>query len=350
MTRLRRADCSGPGIARKRAGGGFAYFDTSTGERIADPETLERVRELGIPPAWKDVWICPFPNGHLQATGIDAAGRKQYRYHDAWRTRRDAEKFEAMTQFAKALPRLREQVEADLAATDELTRERVLACAVRLLDRGFFRVGTEEYTESFGLATIRKRHVRIEDGQMVFDYVAKSGKRRIQGVVDPLAQDIVCSLKTRRSGGPELLAYKAGRRWHDLRSDDINDYLKRKTGGDFSAKDFRTWSATVIAALALAVSGPALGSQTSRKRAITRAIKETSHYLGNTPAVCRASYIDPRVFDAYQGGLVLDRDVIDDALAAEPGSLPIHHPLIERAVLDLLQEIEDSPHLEKIAA
>jgi DNA topoisomerase-1 len=296
------------------------------------------------------VWICPFPNGHLQATGIDAAGRKQYRYHDAWRMRRDAEKFEDMTRFAHALPRLREQVERDLAASDQLTRERVLACAIRLLDRGFFRVGTEEYTESFGLATIRKRHVRIEDGQMVFDYVAKSGQRRIQGVVDPLALDIVCSLKKRRGGGPELLAYKNGRQWHDLRSDDINDYLKAKTGGDFSAKDFRTWSATVIAALALAVSGPALGSKTSRSRAITRAVKETAHYLGNTPAVCRASYIDPRVFDAYRGGLVLDRDVIDDALAAEPGTLPTHHPRIERAVLDLIDEREHAPGVEKIAA
>ena len=350
MTRLRRADCSGPGITRKRAGSGFAFYDSSTGEKIDDRETLERVRELGIPPAWKDVWICPFPNGHLQATGIDAAGRKQYRYHDAWRTRRDAEKFEDMTRFARALPKLREQVEKDLAATDELTRERVLACAIRLLDRGFFRVGTEEYTESFGLATIRKRHVRIEDGQMVFDYVAKSGKRRIQGVVDPLAQDIVCSLKKRRGGGSELLAYKNGRQWFDLRSDDINDYLKAKTGDDFSAKDFRTWSATVIAALALAVSGPAFGTKTSRKRAITRAVKETAHYLGNTPAVCRASYIDPRVFDAYEGGLVLDANVIAEALDAEPGSLPTHHPRIERAVLDLIQGLEDSPRVESIAA
>jgi DNA topoisomerase IB len=331
-------------------GGGFAYFDSSTGEKIADAETLDRVRALGIPPAWQDVWICPFPNGHLQATGVDTAGRKQYRYHDAWRARRDAEKFEDMTRFAKALPKLREQVEVDLASTDELSRERVLACAIRLLDRGFFRVGTEEYTESFGLATIRKRHVKVQDGQMVFDYTAKSGKRRIQGVVDPLAQDIVCSLKNRRGGGPELLAYKRGGRWYDLRSDDINDYLKEKTGGDFSAKDFRTWSATVIAALALAVSGPAHGSKTSRKRAITRAIKETSHYLGNTPAVCRASYIDPRVFDAFQGGLVLDRDVIDEALAAEPGTLPTHHPAIERAVLDLIDEREHAPGVEKIAA
>jgi DNA topoisomerase-1 len=349
MTRLRRADCSGPGITRRRVGSGFAYFD-DRGERIEERDVVDRIRELGIPPAWKDVWICPYPNGHLQATGTDAAGRKQYRYHDEWRVRRDAEKFEDMTRFAKALPRLREQVEADLAATDKLTRERVLACAVRLLDRGFFRIGTEEYTLSFGLATIRKQHVKIEDGQMVFDYPAKSGQRRLQAVVDPLAQEIVGSLRRRRGGGPELLAYKSGRRWYDLRSDDINDYLKEKTGDDFSAKDFRTWSATVIAALALAVSGPAQGSQTSRKRAITRAIKETSHYLGNTPAVCRASYIDPRVFDAYRGGLVLDAEVLADALDAEPGTLPTHHPRIERAVLDLIDGLEHSPGVEKIAA
>jgi DNA topoisomerase-1 len=349
MTRLRRADCSGPGITRRKTGNGFAYYD-DRGERVAERDTVERIRELGIPPAWKDVWICPYPNGHLQATGIDAAGRKQYRYHEAWRVRRDAEKFADMTRFARALPRLREQVEADLASTDKLTRERVLACAVRLLDRGFFRIGTEEYTLSFGLATIRKDHVRIEDDQMVFDYPAKSGQRRLQAVVDPLAQDIVCSLKRRRGGGPELLAYKNGSRWADLRSDDINDYLKEKTGDDFSAKDFRTWSATVIAALALAVSGPAHGTKTSRKRAITRAIKEASYYLGNTPAVCRASYIDPRVFDAYEGGLVVDAKVLAAAVDAEPGSLPTHHPRIERAVLDLIDGLEDSPRIETIAA
>jgi len=349
MARLRRTDCSGPGIARKRAGRGFAYYDD--GQLVDDPEVLERIRGLGIPPAWRDVWICPYANGHLQATGIDAAGRKQYRYHEAWRTRRDAQKFEDMVRFAKALPALRERVEADLASTDKLTRERVLACAVRLLDRGFFRIGTEEYAvtnASYGLATIRKEHVRIEDGQMVFDYPAKSGQRRLQGVVDPLALDVVCALKRRRGGGPELLAFKCGRQWCDLRSDDINAYLKEATGGDFSAKDFRTWSATVLAAVALAVSGPAQGTKTSRKRAITRAIKETSRYLGNTPAVCRASYIDPRIFDAYNAGLVLDHQVLLDA--AEPGQLPTQHPEIELAVLDLLNEKEQSPRLEKLAA
>jgi DNA topoisomerase I len=332
--RLRRADCSGPGITRKRAGRGFAYFDED-GERVTEPEVLERIRELTLPPAWGDVWICPSPDGHLQATGVDAAGRKQYRYHDAWRTRRDAEKFEDMCRFARALPRLRRQVERDLHATDPLNRERVLACAVRLLDRGFFRIGTEQYTvtnESYGLATMRKEHVTIEpDGTMVFDYPAKSGKHRVQAVV-------------------ELLAYKQGRRWADVRSPDINAYLKESTGGDFSAKDFRTWSATVLAAVGLAVSGPAHGSKTSRNRAITRAIRETAHYLGNTPAVCRASYIDPRIFDAFRSGLVIDREVLDAALDAEPGELPIHHAEIERAVLDLVDEREAAPGVEKVAA
>ena len=194
-----------------------------------------------------------------------------------------------------------------------------------------------------------KDHVAVtDDGTMVFDFPAKSGKQRVQAVVDPLAKDIVCSLKRRRGGGPELLAYKAGRTWRDLRSDDINAYLKSIVGERFSAKDFRTWNATVIAAVALAVSGPAHGSPTSRKRAITRAIKETAHYLGNTPAVCRASYIDPRIFDAFRGGLVLDPRVIEEA--AMPGELPTHHRKIELAVLDLLNEREDSPRLEQVAA
>jgi DNA topoisomerase IB len=353
MARLRRADCSGPGIHRVRRGKGFAYVDAE-GRPVDEPEVLDRIRELGIPPAWQDVWICPYPNGHLQATGLDAAGRKQYRYHDAWRTRRDAEKFEDMVRFARALPRLREHVAADISASGQLTRERVLACAVRLLDRGFFRIGTEEYTvtnESYGLATMRKEHVTIRDEDtMVFDYPAKSGKRQVHAVVDPLAIEIVGKLKRRRGGGDELLAYKARSRWHDLKSDDINDYLKESTGADFSAKDFRTWNATVICAWGLAVSGPAQGAPTSRKRAITRAIKETAGYLGNTPAVCRASYIDPRIFDAYRGGLVLDRDVMQDALDAAPGDLPIHDRGVEEGVLDLLNEREHAPGVEKLAA
>jgi len=308
---------------------------------------------LVIPPAWTDVWIAPSPKAHLQATGRDAAGRKQYLYHPEWRSRRDAEKFDEMLDFAKDLPELRAKVAADLASASGLTRERVLACAVRLLDRGFFRIGTEEYTvtnESFGLATMRKSHVVLEDGDtMVFDYVAKSGKRQIRAVVDPLAVEVVGKLKRRRGGGDELLAYKNGRGWADIKSGDINEYIKEITGKGYSAKDFRTWNATVLAAVALAVAGEVAGTASGRKRAITRAVKEVAHYLGNTPAVCRASYIDPRVFDAYEGGLII-RPALEEAADAAGAEPAIHHPRLERAVLDLIDERSSAPGVEKIAA
>jgi DNA topoisomerase IB len=354
MARLRRSDCSAPGLTRRRQGRGFTYLDAD-GDTVRDPEDLERIGELGIPPAWKDVWICPDARGHLQATGVDAAGRKQYLYHPQWRTRRDQEKFDDMIAFARALPQLRAHVDGDLAATGQLSRERVLACAVRLLDRGFFRIGSEQYTvqnESYGLATMRKEHVSLDPEQrgMVFDYVAKSGKRRLQGVVDPAAFEVVATLKRRRGGGPELLAYKNGRGWSDVKSADINEYLKEATGADFSAKDFRTWAATVLAAIGLAVSGEVAASATGRKRAVARAVKEVSHYLGNTPAVCRASYIDPRVIDAYNGGLII-RGVLEQVGdTAQPGELPIHQRVVEQAVLDLLTERASSPALERVAA
>jgi DNA topoisomerase I len=352
MTRLRRSDCSGPGITRRRRGKGFEYLDED-GARITEEEVLGRIRELGIPPAWKDVWVCPYPRGHLQATGVDDAGRKQYLYHPDWRARRDAEKFEDMARFAHALPDLRERVADDLDG-DELTQLRVQACAVRLIDRGFFRIGSEEYTvqnESFGLATMRKSHVTLTaDCEMVFDYPAKSGQRRVQAVIDPEVGAVVAALKRRRGGGDELLAYKDGRRWRDLRSEDINAYIKETTGDDFSAKDFRTWNATVLAAVALSVSGEVAGSASGRKRAITRAVNEVAHYLGNTPAVCRASYIDPRVFDAYLGGLVIARPLLQEAAEGEPGELPIHHRAVEEAVLDLIDERERSAALENVAA
>jgi DNA topoisomerase-1 len=353
MTRMRRADCSGPGIRRGRRGRGFSYVDAA-GDRVDDPEVLSRIAELAIPPAWEDVWICPYPNGHLQATGTDAAGRKQYRYHDAWRTRRDGEKFEDMVRFARALPKLRRQVERDLGDCRGVDRRCVLACAVRLLERGFFRIGSEEYAlenASFGLATMRKSHVTIEPGGvMVFDYPAKSGQRRHQGVLDERACDVVAALKRRRGGGPELLACKEGRRWHDVRSEDINAYLKEATGGDFSAKDFRTWNATALAAVALGVSGTAAATKTARKRAVNRAVEEVARYLGNTPAVCRKSYIDPRVFDAFQAGLTIRPALERVAARLAPGELPIHQPALEAAVLDLLNEHVDSAAVEQVAA
>ena len=341
--RLRRADCSAPGIRRRKAGRGFVYFDPS-GRRVTDPLVLDRLRALVIPPAWTDVWICTDAWGHIQATGVDARGRRQYRYHDVWRQRRDREKFDHMLEFARALPKLRHAAAQHLA-DEKLTRERVLACAARLLDLGFFRIGTEGYAEenqTYGLATIHKRHVRLEPPSTVnFDYMAKGSKRRIQSVVDPDVYVVIEALKRRRGGKPELLAWQRGRDWVDVRSADINLYIKEVTGGDFSAKDFRTWNATVLAAVALAVSTAAT-SPTARKRAVARAMKEVAHYLGNTPAVCRSSYVDPRVVDHYLAGHTV-APALEQALVAAPadpglaGTLLTQGP-IEEAVLDLLEE------------
>ena len=350
MARLRRVDCAGPGITRRRRGRGWEYLGED-GRKIEDPEVVARIQALVIPPAWKDVWICAQPMGHIQATGTDAAGRKQYRYHDRWRERRDAEKFESMVRFARSLPDLRERVRRDLAG-DELGRERILACATRLLDRGFFRVGSEGYAEeneTYGLATIRKGHVTLDGSAMHFDYSAKGNKRRVQRVNDPEIAEIVRTLKRRRGGGDELLAYKRGRRWVDVKSADVNEYLKVATGGDFSAKDFRTWNATVLAALALAPTAEAArASKTARKRAVKRAIDEVARYLGNTPAVCRASYIDPRIFDRFDGGLTI-AGVLPELVDPDT-DWPEIQPTIEEGVLDLIAADESSPAVVDEAA
>lgn len=349
MPRLRRVDCSAPGMQRRRRGRGFEYLDPD-GRRIEDPETLARIRALGIPPAWKDVWICTDARGHLQAVGTDVAGRRQYIYHEGWRTRRDQEKFDHMLEFAQCLPAMRDRC-AEYLAGDGYRRGRILACAVRLLERGFFRIGTEGYAEAnqtYGLATMHKRHVRTHDGEITFDYVAKSGKRRVLSLHDPIVYEIATGLKKRRSGGPEFLAYKDGRRWVDVRSGDINEFIRSITGGDYTAKDFRTWNATVLAAVAVAVSGEAARSKTARKRAITRAVQEVSHYLGNTPAVCRASYIDPRVFDRYLSGWTIAGAIGDIGRGAEFGEVAFQGP-IELAVLDLLAKNTSSDALERTA-
>jgi DNA topoisomerase IB len=341
MPRLRRADCSVPGIARRKAGKGFTYIDSQTNERVADTGTLERISALAIPPAWTDVWICPWPNGHIQATGVDAKGRRQYRYHDYWRMRRDAEKFDHMLEFAAALPGLRSAIHEHLEISGGPPREKVLACAVRLLDLGFFRIGSEGYAEeneTFGLATMRKKHVRLQGDLVVFDYTAKGGKRRLQSVVDPHVRDVVTTLKERSGGGYELLAYRdddGG--WRDVKSADINAYIKEITGDDFTAKDFRTWSATVLAAVAVAVSSEARTTRTARKRAEARAMKEVADYLGNTPAVARSSYVDPRVIDRFKAGQTVLP--VMEALGDEPftGGLSTHGA-VEEAVLELLTD------------
>ncbi|HWF36325.1 MAG TPA: DNA topoisomerase IB [Solirubrobacteraceae bacterium] len=336
MPRLRRADCSSPGLARRRRGRGFEYLDEA-GQRLRDEEALARIRELAIPPAWTDVWICHDPLGHLQATGVDAAGRKQYLYHPDWRARRDRAKFDEMLEFAAALPRLRRRTRRDLRG-DALTQDRVLACAIVLLDLGFFRIGSETYAEqnqSFGLMTMLKRHVRVENDQLVFDYQGKGGRRRVQAIADPTVREVVAELKRRRGGGDRLLAYREGRRWIELRSESLNDRIKTLTGGDFSAKDFRTWNATVLAAVAVATLGADASSQSARRRAVNAAVKAVSAYLGNTPAVCRASYIDPRVFDCFQGGHTI-AETLDRPLASVDLAKRRAREEVETAVLDLI--------------
>jgi len=303
---------------------------------VSDPQALGRIHELAIPPAWREVWICADPLGHLQATGFDAAGRKQYLYHPRWRQHRDRQKFERMRSFGASLPKLRRHVAADLAR-DGLPRERVLGCAVRLLDVGMFRIGSEEYADDdggLGLATIRREHVSVLEGAVAFDYPAKSGVQRAQVITDPQTFDLVATLARRRSGEPELLAYRQGRRWISLRSEEINDYLKSWLGAEFSAKDFRTWNATVMAAVSLATDGAGASSKSSRKRAIDRSVRAVAELLGNTPAVARRSYIDPHIFDHYLGGNTI-ADTVKRIRDLDPANDRVR-ARIERAVLTLL--------------
>jgi DNA topoisomerase-1 len=329
--RLRRADCAGPGIKRVRRGRGFSFSDCD-GTSIEDEETLERIRQLAIPPAWKEVWICPDPFGHIQATGYDEAGRKQYLYHERWQQRQAERKFELVRDFALALPKLRRAVTADLRRS-EMPRERALACAVRLLDLGFFRVGSEVYAEeneSFGLATVRREHVTVGKSEVVFDFPAKSGQRRIQSIRDAPARRALEAMYRRRSGPEDLLAYQEGKEWRDVRSDEINEYIHEHIGDRFTAKNFRTWHGTVLAAVELAGEKPPR-SEAAAKRAIKRAVDRVSDALGNTPAVCRASYIDPRVLDRYRDGVTIK------PAAASNGRVTAKQRLkIEREVIDLV--------------
>ncbi|MDQ6875849.1 MAG: DNA topoisomerase IB [Actinomycetota bacterium] len=349
--RLRRVNCGGPGLMRKRQGRGFRYVDAG-GNVVTDPATRARIEALVIPPAWQDVWICPIGNGHIQATGTDAAGRRQYLYHQVWREKRDLEKFDRMLDFAERLPAMREQVMATLQ-TPGLTKDRVLAAAVRLLDLGFFRIGGEAYAEAnntYGLATIRREHVSIAGGVVTFDYIAKSGKQRVQHVADDAVLKVIRALQARKGGGEELLAYRTRAGWVDIKSADINSYLATLTGGEVTAKDFRTWNATVLAAVGLAVSRHAPNSESGRKRAVSRAVKEVADYLGNTPAVCRASYIDPRLIDHYEQGRRTIEPVLDELGAdAEFGTLATQGAT-EQAVLELLRGPKKAAAAEARAA
>ena len=330
-----------PGITRRRAGRGFSYRDPD-GARIRDREVLARIRALAIPPAWEEVWICPSPSGHLQAVGRDARGRKQYRYHPRWHERRGAEKFTRMLAFAEALPRIRARCDDDLARPG-LPREKVLAAVVRLLELTLIRVGNDEYARlnrSFGLTTLRDRHARIEGTAVRFRFRGKSGQMHEVGLRDRRLAAIV--RRCQDLPGQELFAYvdEAGET-RDVASDDVNAYLRETAGGDFTAKDFRTWAGTVLAYRALRALQPAEDARTSRRN-VVEAIRHTADQLGNTPAVARGSYVHPAVLQAYLGG-TLGTALVEAAEegASPPGSAT---PAEEAAVMRLLrQRLRDGP-------
>ena len=300
---LRYATDTRPGYTRRRSGRGFSYRDADGGT-IRDRETLARIRALAIPPAWTDVWICPWPNGHVQASGRDARGRKQYRYHADWHQRRGADKFDRMLAFAMALPRIRKRCDEDLGRSG-LVREKVLAACVRLLELTLIRVGNDEYARlnrSFGLTTLRDRHARIEGSGVRFRFRGKSGKTHEVGLRDRRLAGVV--RRCQELPGQELFQFvDDDGEVRDVTSDDVNDYIREASGGDFTAKDFRTWAGTVLAYRALRALQPGVGERAA-KRNVVEAIRQTADQLGNTPAVARGSYVHPAVLEAYLAGSI----------------------------------------------
>ncbi|GAA2194133.1 DNA topoisomerase IB [Micromonospora lupini] len=325
--RLRRSDPGRPGYGRRRRGKGWTFVDPS-GAVVRDPATLARLRDLVIPPAWQDVWIAPHANGHIQATGIDAAGRKQYVYHPVWREKQDAAKFDHMLEVARRLPALRERVGQDLGGRG-LGRDRVLATVARLLDMGMFRVGSDQYAAgddpTFGVSTLRPEHARRRGDCVVFEFPAKGGIEQVRRIEDPQLCEVLVNLRRRRRRADRLFGYWDGREWRDVRSDEVNGYLREASGGEMTAKDFRTWHATVLAAAELAAADPAR-SVTARRRAVAAVMRAVAELLGNTPTVARTSYVDPRVVDLYHDNTVAPVD---------PGA---PREEVERVVLELLEK------------
>jgi DNA topoisomerase I len=331
MPRLRRTSPDQPGWTRRRVGKGFTYLDEH-GERLG-PEEVQRCKDLVIPPAWKDVWITPHPHGHLQAVGTDDAGRRQYLYHPQWRASRDAAKFERIVHFGRAMSKARERVLTDLG-TEGMSQERACAVAVRLLDLGYFRIGNDVYTDtngSFGLTTLLREHVTKRGGKLTFCFVGKSGVEHCIEIDDEATVAALDVMRARKGGGDRLLAWKDGRRWRTLDSAQVNDYVREATGIEATAKDFRTWHATVIAAAALASTDEPGATKASRKRAVAATMKEVSEFLGNTPTLARTAYVDPRVVEAYEKGRTIK-------VRASYESADARQAALERAVLRLLED------------
>jgi DNA topoisomerase IB len=307
--RLRRSDPDKPGLTRRGRGKGFGYLDAE-GNRVTDAETIDRIRTLAIPPAWQDVWICPYPNGHIQAVGTDEAGRRQYLYHDEWRSAQDADKHDRVRRLARKLSEFRQAVDRDLCA-DGLGRERVLAVALRMLDHGVFRTGNTRYAEesgSRGAATLLRKDVRIRQGKLVFDFTAKGGIRRTLELDDGPLVEAVSALKRSRHGNPLLLVYRDESGWHELDAALINERFRELVGEEYTVKDLRTWTATVHAAVELAEADPP-ETKKAAKASVKAMLAEVSEHLGNTPTVARSSYVDPRVITQYENGRTIARAI-----------------------------------------
>ncbi|MFI9383451.1 DNA topoisomerase IB [Kutzneria sp. NPDC052558] len=307
---------TGECISRRRHGRGFGYRHPD-GSAVTDRETLDRLRALAIPPAWRDVWICPWPNGHIQATGTDDAGRKQYLYHDQWREDRDRQKFDRVRKLSAKLPALRRQVGDDLAAGG-FARQRVTAVALRMLEQGVFRVGNDEYVESngtYGVSTLLRDHVTVRGERVEFRFPAKGQQERRVALEDPDLAKAVSSLRRARTGSDRLLMHRDGRQWRPLDAQDVNERLHELVDDDFTAKDLRTWNATVLAAVILA----GRKGRGGKRVAIREMFKEVAAHLGNTPAIARKSYVDPRVVLAFERdrtiGPSTDLDRVERAVA-----------------------------------
>jgi DNA topoisomerase I len=334
--RLRRSVVSKPGIARKGRGKGFAYYGPE-GEPVSDPETLQRIKDLVIPPAWKKVWISPYPNGHIQAVGTDAAGRRQYLYHVAWQQERSEEKFDRVLELSKGLPAWRQQIARDLAGRG-LARDRVLALALYLLDRGYFRAGGDRYAEeneSYGIATLQCQHVTIRGDTVRFDYPAKSGVRRELEIQDAQVVRAVRSLQRHGDRSRRLLVCRAGSQWTEVRAEDLNTRFKELVGDEYSVKDLRTWHGTVLAAAAFADADPAVSRRVA-KRVEAAVMKEVAEELGNTPAVARGSYVDPRVVTGYEQGVTIGAATRRAARTRRPD---IAQEILEKATRLMIRRI-----------
>jgi DNA topoisomerase-1 len=334
--RLRRSALSGPGIRRVRRGNGFTYYD-SDGKRLSDKVTVQRIKDLVIPPAWRKVWISPYRNGHIQAVGTDAAGRRQYLYHQRWQQERAEEKFDRVLEMSAQLPDWRAGVADDLAGRG-LTRKRVMALALHMLDRGYFRAGGEEYAEdnaSYGLATLLCEHVTLHGGAVAFDYPAKSGVRRTLQIEDPEVVRAVRALLRRGDSAERLLVCRTASGWSDVHADDLNARFKELVGDEYSIKDLRTWHGTVLAAKAFVDADPPLSKRVI-KRVEAAVMKEVAEALGNTPAVARGSYVDPRVVAGYEQGLTIAAAV---RRADKPGEPATTQAVLEKATRTLINRV-----------